>query len=130
MSKSVQQQFVSKLPSPVRQHYNCRLMTATLVSTPEKTAFSYRKRISAFCLHCKFGKQQWPTCSNTSASIYFMTHFTPFNCLKYVFWLIPTCNTFLFQGLIESSRAVEIAEKIREQQGDDDEFVTMTTVVT
>lgn len=56
--------------------------------------------------------------------------FTPFNCLKYVFSLIPTCNTFLFQGLIESSKAVEIAEKICEQQGDDEELVTMTTVVT
>ena len=36
---------------------------------------------------------------------------------------------FLLQGLIGSSRAVEIAEKIREQQGDDEEFVTMTTVI-
>lgn len=37
-------------------------------------------------------------------------------------------KAFEDEGLIESSRAVEIAEKIREQQGDDEEFVTMTTL--
>ncbi|XP_020632679.1 calretinin-like [Orbicella faveolata] len=37
-------------------------------------------------------------------------------------------KAFEDEGLIESSRAVEIAEKIREQQDDDEELVTMTTL--